>query len=66
VDNTGAGNDVPIYRYSELLLIHAEASARVDGLTEAYPEAVNQVHRRAFGLDPILESEMDLVMTDLK
>ncbi|REG88323.1 RagB/SusD family nutrient uptake outer membrane protein [Algoriphagus antarcticus] len=65
VDNTGAGNDIPIYRYSELLLIYAEASARVDGLTEKNLEAVNQVHRRAFGLDPMLVSDLDFVMTDL-
>jgi hypothetical protein len=65
VDNTRAGYDIPIYRYSELLLIYAEASARVDGLTEANLEAVNQVQRRAFGLDPILESDVDFVMTDL-
>lgn len=65
VDNTGAGNDIPIYRYSELLLLYAEASARVDGLTEENLEAVNQVHRRAYGLDPLIVSEMDFVITDL-
>ncbi|WP_339865399.1 RagB/SusD family nutrient uptake outer membrane protein [uncultured Algoriphagus sp.] len=65
VDNTGAGNDLPIYRYSELLLIYAEASARVDGVTEANLEAVNQVHRRAFGLEPMVESEKDYVLTTI-
>ncbi|PZX49327.1 RagB/SusD family nutrient uptake outer membrane protein [Algoriphagus chordae] len=65
VDNSGAGNDIPVYRYSELLLIFAEASARVDGVTEGNLEAVNQVHRRAFGLDPMVESEMDFQMADL-
>ncbi|MCE7053603.1 RagB/SusD family nutrient uptake outer membrane protein [Algoriphagus sp. AGSA1] len=59
VDNTGAGNDLPVYRYPELLLIFAEASARVDGLTGENLEAVNQVRRRAFGLDPMVVSEMD-------
>lgn len=65
VDNTGAGNDIPIYRYSELLLIYAEASARVDGLSEENLEAINQVHRRAYGLDPLVESEIDYVLTDM-
>lgn len=65
VDNTGAGNDLPVYRYPELLLIYAEASARVDGLTAENLEAVNQVHRRAYGLDPMMESEMDFVMGEL-
>jgi hypothetical protein len=64
VDNTGAGNDIPVYRYPELLLIYAEASARVDGLTDANLEAVNQVHRRAFGLDPTVTSEQDYIIAD--
>lgn len=65
VDNTGAGNDLPVYRYPELLLIYAEASARVDGVTASNLEAVNQVHRRAFGLDPAVASEIDFFLTDL-
>lgn len=65
VDNSGAGNDIPIYRYPELLLIYAEASAKVDGLTEENLEAVNHVHRRAFGLDPNEVSDIDYVMDDL-
>lgn len=65
VDNTGAGNDLPVYRYPELLLIYAEASARADGLTAENLEAVNQVHRRAFGLDPMTASEIDFEMTEL-
>jgi hypothetical protein len=64
VDNTGAGNDIPIYRYAELLLIYAEASARIDGLTDANLEAVNQVHRRAYGLDPSVASEQDYSFAD--
>jgi tetratricopeptide (TPR) repeat protein len=65
VDNTGAGNDIPVYRYPELLLIYAEASARVDGVTEANIEALNQVHRRAYGLDPSTPSEVDFMMANL-
>ncbi len=65
VDNTAAGNDLPIYRYSELLLIYAEASARVEGLTEGNLSAVNQVRRRAFGYDPMVESERDYEMDGL-
>ncbi|MDR7131054.1 hypothetical protein J2X69_003413 [Algoriphagus sp. 4150] len=65
VDNTGAGNDIPVYRYPELLLIFAEASARVDGLTEENLEALNQVRRRAFGLDPGTVSDKDYVLEEL-
>ncbi|WP_439489051.1 RagB/SusD family nutrient uptake outer membrane protein [Algoriphagus sp.] len=65
VDNTGAGNNLPVYRYPELLLVFAEASARVEGLTEGGLEAVNQVRRRAFGLDPMVASDMDYMMDGL-
>ena len=65
VDNTGAGNDIPVYRYAEVLLIYAEASARVEGVTEANLDAVNQVRRRAFGLDPSAVSDIDFAITDL-
>jgi len=65
VDNTGAGNDIPVYRYAELLLIYAEASARVDGVTEENLGALNQVHRRAFGLDPLAVSEVDFTLMDI-
>ncbi len=65
VDNTGAGNDIPVYRYAELLLIYAEASVKVDGPTEENLEALNQVRRRAFGLDPVTVSEKDYVLEEL-
>lgn len=50
VNNTGAGNDLPVYRYAEILLIYAEASARIaNGPTAESMEALNKVHRRAYG-----------------
>lgn len=47
-----AGNDIPILRYTEVVLIYAEAVSQANGgpTTEAY-EAVNMVRRRAFGRD---------------
>src|SRR3546814_4947540 len=49
----GAGNDLPIYRYSEVLLQFAEADCRVaGGPTPEGIEALNKVHRRAYGYDP--------------
>ncbi|WP_339750687.1 RagB/SusD family nutrient uptake outer membrane protein [Algoriphagus aquimarinus] len=65
VDNTGAGNDIPIYRFAELLLIYAEAAAQVDGLTEQNVEALNQVRRRAFGLEPTAISPLDYKISNL-
>ncbi len=50
VDNRGAGNDLPVYRYAEILLIYAEASCKDGGgPTADGMEALNKVHRRAYG-----------------
>lgn len=62
ISQNGAGNDLPIYRYPEVLLIFAEADARTSGSPS--PEAIeayNQVHRRAYGFNPTQSSEVDLV-----
>ncbi len=52
VGGTGHGNDMPLYRYADALLIFAEADGWAKGSpsTQAY-EAVNQVRRRAYGVD---------------
>ena len=61
----GAGNDLPIYRYAEVLLIYAEASALVaNGPTPEGVEALNMVHRRAYGQDPNTSSEFDFNISD--
>jgi hypothetical protein len=58
--NLGAGNDQPWYRYADLLLIYAEAAGRVaNGPTTAAMEALNQVHRRAYGYSPSAPSAAD-------
>ena len=41
----------PLLRYSDVLLMLAEAENQVNGPTEAAYEAVNQVRRRAYGVD---------------
>jgi tetratricopeptide (TPR) repeat protein len=60
IDKSGGGNDDPVYGYSDLLLIYAEAAvfAANSPVAEAL-EAVNQVHRRAYGKDPQSPSEID-------
>src|SRR5690554_128111 len=61
----GAGNDLPIYRYAEVLLIYAEASAlAANGPTPEGVEALNMVHRRAYGQDPGAPSEFDFNIAD--
>lgn len=56
------GNDFPLLRYPDVLLIYAEAANQAEGSpsSEAY-EAVNQVRRRAYGSNPGLANpEVDL------
>jgi hypothetical protein len=49
-----AGNDYPLYRYADLLLIFAEADCRASGNVNAEAmEILNMVHRRAYGKDPL-------------
>ena len=59
-DATTATFDLPVYRYADILLIYAEASARVNnGPTVDGIEQLNQVHRRAYGLNPLAPSAVD-------
>ena len=57
-------NPVTLYRYADLLLIYAEADSKVNGVTESSMEALNQVHRRAYGFDPINSSPVDYSVQD--
>lgn len=53
LDANTAGNDLPIYRLSDALLIFAEASAKAENtVSTAAMEALNKVHRRAYGHAP--------------
>lgn len=66
ISQNGAGNDQPIYRYADVLLIYAEASARSEGQVSAGAlEALNQVRRRAYGHNPESASEADYAITDI-
>ena len=60
-----AGNPATWYRYADLLLIYAEAAARANnGPTPAAMEALNEVHRRAYGKDPNTPSSVDFNLAD--
>lgn len=62
---SGPGNDYPFYRYADLLLIYSEAAARVNnGPNTQALEALNMVHRRAFGKNPAEPSDVDFNLTD--
>ena len=63
--DNGAGNDLPIYRYADALLIYAEAICMAgSGPTAAGIEALNKVHRRAYGKDPAVPSTVDFKLSD--
>lgn len=61
------GGAVPItwYRYADILMIYAEASCKSENtITTDAMEALNQVHRRAYGYDPNTSSPVDFNSAD--
>lgn len=60
-----AGNPATWYRYADLLFIYAEAASRANnGPTPDAMEALNEVHRRAYGKDPNAPSSVDFNLAD--
>ncbi len=61
-----AGNPLTWYRYADVLLIYAEAASRAsNGPTTEALEALNQVHRRAYGQVPTAPAPgIDFVLAD--
>ncbi len=61
----GGRNDWPAYRYTDVLLIYAEADCRANGgPTTDGMEKLNMIHRRAYGYNPIVPSTIDFNITD--
>jgi hypothetical protein len=60
-----SANPATWYRYADLLLIYAEAASRdANGPTADAMEALNQVHRRAYGRDPAVPADIDFDLAD--
>lgn len=58
--SNSAMDDVPLYRYADLLLFYAEAECMANnGPTTEGMEKLNMVHRRAYGYDPLIASIVD-------
>ncbi|TDB62334.1 RagB/SusD family nutrient uptake outer membrane protein [Arundinibacter roseus] len=65
ISQQGAGNDDPVYGYNDALLLFAEAATRAANAPTAEAlEALNQVHRRAYGQLPGSPSEVDYELAD--
>lgn len=61
------GNANPLIRYADVLFTYAEAATKAAGAPTAEAiEALNEVHRRAYGYDPKASSEVDLKLSDYK
>jgi hypothetical protein len=57
------GNDYPIYRFADALLIYAEAASQANGGPTALAlERLNMIRRRAYGFAPAAPSAMDYTM----
>jgi starch-binding outer membrane protein, SusD/RagB family len=55
---------LPVYRYADVLLLYAEASARAAGPTAEGMEKLNMVRRRAYGYDPLQPAAVDFKLGD--
>jgi starch-binding outer membrane protein, SusD/RagB family len=61
----GNANDIPVYRYGDVLLMSAEADARSTGTVSSDDmEKLNMVHRRAYGYNPLAVSTIDFKLSD--
>lgn len=66
INANGAGNDFPLYRYADVLLLYAEADCRASGSpsTDAM-EKLNMIHRRAYGKNPLSpDASVDFKLSD--
>lgn len=64
-NSSGAGNSNPIMRYTDLLLLYAEAANELnDGPTADAMEKVNMIHRRAYGYPTESASPVDYALAD--
>ncbi|WP_276485129.1 RagB/SusD family nutrient uptake outer membrane protein [Paraflavitalea pollutisoli] len=63
---SNAGNDYPLYRYADLLLIYAEAANRAaNGPTADAMEKLNMIRRRAYGANPsVANAAVDFKLSD--
>lgn len=63
---SNAGNDYPMYKYTDLLLIYVEAANRANnGPTADAMEKLNMIRRRAYGANPVVaNAAIDFKLAD--
>ncbi len=65
ISQSGAGNDLPLYRYADVLLMYAEAVVKSEGSVSGKAiEALNRVRRRGYGLPSEAPSAVDITVAD--
>lgn len=65
ISQNGGANDDPIYGYPDVLFLYAEALTMERGYVSAEAiDAINKIRRRAYGYDPIVQSDVDYNITD--
>ncbi|WP_290797321.1 RagB/SusD family nutrient uptake outer membrane protein [Flavihumibacter sp. UBA7668] len=59
------GNDYPMYKYSDIIYMYAEADGRINnGGTAESLEWVNKIHRRSYGLPMDQPAANDFILAD--
>ncbi len=62
---SAGGNDYPLYRYADVLLLYAEAACRANnGPNADAMEKLNMVHRRGYGMNSKTPSAVDFKLSD--
>src|SRR3546814_5596885 len=59
----GAGNDLPIYRYSEVLLQFAEADCRVAGRSEEHTSELQSLMRISYAVFCLKKKKHNIMIT---
>lgn len=63
-NKNGANVNTPWIRYTDVLLVYAEAVAKADGVSSDAMEKLNMIHRRAYGYSPTTLSPVDYKLED--
>ena len=64
-DGYSASNDYPLIRYTDVMMLYAEAITMANGApNDVAMEQINMIHRRGYGYDPNVASVVDFRLED--